>query len=228
MKRIDMEAAIFLTCGLAMACSVPAVEQGHIGGGLQTNEEEGLVLHVLAPDHTGFTLDAQPSLYWYISKTTANPIMFTLTVRTPAGREAILGKPLDPPIQPGVQQIRLKDYGLNLELGVQYMWFVWIMMGPEPSSKNIVASGLIERIPFSFLLPHPPRIMSCSDYQGSWAAACFSEAANRYAEVGIWYDAITSISEAIEKNPADPILRKKRAFLLEQIGLKEVAKYDNP
>ena len=47
-----------------------------------------------------------------------------------------------------------------------------------------------------------------------------------YAEEGIWYDAITTISEWIEANPRDNTLRLLRATLLDQVGLPAVADYD--
>ena len=47
-----------------------------------------------------------------------------------------------------------------------------------------------------------------------------------YAENGIWYDAIGSVSEQIEAAPHDATLRVQRAALLEQVGLSEVADYD--
>ena len=54
------------------------------------------------------------------------------------------------------------------------------------------------------------------------------QAVFRYAEAGLWYDAIATISEMIEKTPDDRKLRKQRASLLQQVGLWEVARYDNP
>ena len=48
----------------------------------------------------------------------------------------------------------------------------------------------------------------------------------RYAAAGIWYDAIKAISEQIEASPDDISLRCKRAFLLKQVNLSEIAKYD--
>ena len=47
-----------------------------------------------------------------------------------------------------------------------------------------------------------------------------------YAEAGIWYDALQSLSDLIQANPGDKVLRETRADLLEQVGLHEVAEYD--
>ena len=47
-----------------------------------------------------------------------------------------------------------------------------------------------------------------------------------YAESGLWYDALASVSQAIEHAPREARLRELRAGLLEQVGLREAATYD--
>ena len=53
-----------------------------------------------------------------------------------------------------------------------------------------------------------------------------AEAATRYAEAGVWYDAIMAITDRIRANPANKELREQRAAFLDQVGLSEVAKND--
>lgn len=43
-----------------------------------------------------------------------------------------------------------------------------------------------------------------------------------YAEEGLWYDAITTVSDLIAANPGNDALRAQRTALLEQVGLKAV------
>ncbi|RLC24465.1 MAG: hypothetical protein DRH56_06625, partial [Deltaproteobacteria bacterium] len=80
---------------------------------------------------------------------------------------------------------------------------------------DILAAGGIERVAFQ------------NDLKKKIQAANAVEAASIYAETGIWYDALTSLSSAIAKNPGDNDLVRERAFLLEQIGLSEAARYEN-
>ena len=47
-----------------------------------------------------------------------------------------------------------------------------------------------------------------------------------YAENGVWYDSLDELSQSIQKKPADKKLRKVRASLLKQGGLKSVAAFD--
>src|SRR5262245_53634443 len=56
---------------------------GRVGGGTRGIQREVFVLSVLAPDHSGFTTSEQPSLYWFISKSTSLPV--ELTVMDPQG-----------------------------------------------------------------------------------------------------------------------------------------------
>ena len=53
-----------------------------------------------------------------------------------------------------------------------------------------------------------------------------TEKAAIYAETGIWYDSLSSISNAIDKHPEARNLHQQRASLLERIGLPEVALYE--
>jgi len=188
-----------------------SIPKGRVGGGIRGGD--GPALYVLAPDHVGFTKDEQPSLFWYLSKTTSLPLEFTLI----DGRavKPIIETKLKAPAQPGVRRISLKDLGIKLEPGVQYKWFITLQVGAEASSKDVVAGGTIERIPFLEALPHLEVPKN-------------GEAVFRYAEAGLWYDAIATISEMIDKAPDDRKLRKQRASLLQQVGLWEVARHDSP
>jgi hypothetical protein len=96
---------------------------------------------------------------------------------------------------------------------VQYKWYVTLLQGPEASSKDIVAGGVIERLDLLEALPHLDVTKT-------------EDKVRRYAEAGIWYDAIRAISEQIEASPNDVRLRCKRASLLKQVKLSEIAKYD--
>ncbi len=186
--------------------------KGRVGGGIRGGD--GPALYVLAPDHVGYTKDEQPLLFCYLSKSTSFPLEFTF-IDSRAVRP-ILEMRLKAPVQPGIHRLSLKDYGVKLEPGVQYKWYVTLLLGPEASSKDIVAGGTIERIPFIEALA----IHLSSAKNG--------DAVFRYAEAGLWYDAIATLSEMIEATPDDRKLKRQRAALLQQVGLWEIARYDSP
>ena len=52
------------------------------------------------------------------------------------------------------------------------------------------------------------------------------ERAKRSDEAGLWYDEVMAISDLIEAAPTDMNLRRKRASLLEEVKLSDVAAYD--
>jgi hypothetical protein len=74
-------------------------------------------------------------------------------------------------------------------------------------SRDILAGGAIQRV-------NPSGEMAARLGQ-----ARREELPSIYAEAGLWYDALTAMSELIESAPDDAGLRRQRAALLTQIGL---------
>jgi Domain of Unknown Function (DUF928) len=184
---------------------------GRIGGGtrgLSTLPK----LDVLAPNHVGLTTQSQPHLYWYLSKSTTIPI--ELTVIDTQGVSPLLEVRLQPSNPPGIQQVRLADYGIHLRKGIRYHWFVALILDAQARSKDVIAGGLIKHIEPSEAL----RI--------KLAQADKTQRPYLYAEAGVWYDAVAAISDQIDKAPNDPKLRQRRTALLEQVGLEDIVVYE--
>jgi hypothetical protein len=188
---------------------------GRVGGssrGEDCSSGKDLMLSVLVPDHTGLTVRDQPSLYWYLSGSTTCPI--ELTIRDDQAIQPLLEKRISAPVHPGVQRIQLADYNIHLPLDVPYRWYVALVVDPERRSKDIITGGVIERVAF------PEALRAQLDRGGK------TQAPSIYAQEGLWYDALTSISELIDAAPNDRVLRQQRASLLEQVGLPEIAEQD--
>lgn len=203
---------------LAAAASVPVYTPpkrgapgGRIGGGSRGIQRDGFSLAVLAPDHTGLTSMAQPTLYWFVSSDLASTSV-ELTVMDPQGIQPLLEIRLPPPLKTGVHSFRLADHGVRLSPAVPYRWFVALVMDPDRRSKDILAGGFIE------LVPMPAGLGQ------KIASANKDELPRLYAEAGLWYDAIAAISQLVEAAPGNDALRRQRTALLEQAGLIEVAK----
>lgn len=184
--------------------------QGRVGGGSRGPGDERPVLLLLVPDHTGLTIQESPDLFWYISPLPDHPI--ELTVNDVAKIEPLIEVRLERPAQPGIQRIRLSDYGLHLKPGVTYDWFVALVVDPDSRSKDIIAGGWLERI-------EPSR-----ELEQKRQRAATTELPFIYASAGIWYDALQTLSDLINASPDDPVLRQQRAALLEQVGLTAAAK----
>jgi len=182
-----------------------------VGGGTRGMGDRPHLV-ILAPDHTGMTVQAQPTLYWYLSRPATTHL--EVTVINDNSIDPVLEKTLPSARSAGIQSVDLGKHGVNLKPGVEYRWFVALVPDNNQRSNDIIASGTIQRTSASSSLKS--RLAS---------AASASARASAYAEEGIWYDAIDTLSTAIDKQ-GDSSLRQQRAALLEQIGLNEVAEYD--
>ncbi len=184
--------------------------KGRVGGGTRgPGKNELPFLAVAAPNHLGLTMQKQPRLYWFLSKLTTYPIEFTLTEY--GAVKPLIEERVKSPEKAGLQCVRLADYGIELRWDVQYKWFVAIIMDPARRSKDILAGGMIECI------TQPDSLHVRLEKAGE------DRAPHIYAEAGLWYDAFTAISDLIEKSPTNSALRRMRASLLEQVGLREIA-----
>jgi hypothetical protein len=166
-------------------------------------EGKATILQILAPDHSGLTLQSQPTLYWYASKPTA--VRFSI-----AAIEKNTAKPLlevDIKKAAGIQQLSLGKHGISLQPELSYQWSVVEVLDKGKQSTTTIASGIIERI-------KPGEGLS-SRIKNSHG----TELVDVYAIEGIWYDALETISSMIDKSPEDQKLIAIRNSLLEQVGL---------
>jgi len=152
------------------------------------------VIHALTPEHVGLTAKPQPTLYWYLSEPTVQPLLFTLLVTDGKSIQTMIAEPLPRPARPGVQRIRLKDYGITLREKDTYQWSVVLLTQQEGSTRTMETQATLE-------------FLNCKGLEGSNGCS------------GFWYDNLEAISEAIEKEPGDKTLRAQRAELLKQGGL---------
>lgn len=193
----------------------PIGPRGRIGSGIRGGGDKGPAISALVPNHVGFTRQAQPDLFWYLSETTSIPLEFTLVDSRVI--RPIIETRIKSPARPGVQRISLNDFGIKLLPGVQYKWFITLVIDPEDASRNIYAGGIIERMDF---------VDSLTFFKVPLAYAATKETVRAFAEEGLWYDAMMASSELIDASPSDLSLRCQRAFLLKQVNLMDVAKYD--
>jgi hypothetical protein len=178
------------------------------GGASRGEQDSGLILSVLAPESTGLTSRAQPTLYWYSSKGVAPLLEFTLNDE----------KSIKPLVETKVNASQLGIHSLRLNYtlkpDVEYQWAIAAVADSNQRAGDVIASGTIKRA-------QPSATLAAQLNGASKPRLPFL-----YAEAGFWYDAIATLSEQIDANPADRGLREQRAALLEQVGLKAAAAYD--
>lgn len=192
--------------------------RGHRGLG-----ENTVVLNVLAPNHTGHTIHSQPVLYWSISEVLDKPLKLTMVYTDfTLGIEPVIETEIKAPQTKGIQRLDLAEVDWKtpekeLKPEIEYQWSISIVMDASQSTNDIVSSGTIKRVSPQVAKQITAKVVSSTEEQ----AQAFS-----YAEQGIWYDAIDTLSKLIMKQPSDQKLRSYRATLLEQVGLGNLAKQD--
>lgn len=166
-------------------------------------------ISTIAPEHEGLTTRAQPTLYWYISASTDVRIDFTLI--EDEATDPLIEITLNGPVQRGIHALRLADFGLELDTGARYSWYVSMIPDPHRRSNDVVAAAALRRV------------VATAELERALADAV--PAYQAYAENGIWYDGISSLDAAIRASPDDPELSAQLVALFEQVGLSVPADY---
>ena len=182
---------------------VAGAPKTRIGGGVRGNDVELLAmpkLDVLTPEQTGYTTQASPSLYYYVSEDTQLEFEFTLN----KNEQTLFETRVTTYLEKGINQVSLKELGLKLDEGVEYEWNVAVIPDPTQGSLDVTSTGTIKRV------------------KAQKKMANYEE----YAENGIWYDMLEDLNGKIEGKPADSKLRKERVDLLKQVGLTEVSQFE--
>ncbi|MCC7049233.1 MAG: DUF928 domain-containing protein [Alphaproteobacteria bacterium] len=167
-------------------------------------------LKLLAPEHVGLTVSAQPTLYMYVAEPGRIQILITRTAD--AGAAPLASGRIEVKDGPGIWPLRLADLKSSLEPGVEYR--VTLMFFDRASSVRATETVLMQRV------GEPPELTLMT------AGAGPASRARSYASAGIWFDAREAVSAAIAAAPSAPGPRSDRAALLEQAGLPEIAKLD--
>jgi len=149
----------------------------------------------------GHTVFAQPSLFWYIDGSPGRAKQFVFTLMDEEGIDPLVEARLAAPKHSGIWRIRLADYGVRLAPGAEYEWSIALIADPAHRAKDIVSSGYIRRV------AAPEKLK-----RGQAGV-------DTYAGLGLWYDALESISDSIDAAPGDPVLRRQRNALLHQVKL---------
>lgn len=189
-----------------------------VAGGINRgNHDESLSVTVIAPDHTGLTTLAQPTLYWYASRPIAGTV--ELTIQDEQATQPLLESKLKLNNQAGLIPVRLSELGVRLSAEHEYRWSIAIVSDANQRSRDVVTSGFVKRVAAGDSLRK--RLANPSGTDPSGANPVFA-----LAEEGLWYDALAKLSEQIDQAPRDEQLRRQRAALLEQIGLPVIAEFD--
>ncbi len=162
----------------------------------------------LASEHTGWTTTPSPVLWYYISS--AWPVKLLFTLNKPKAPEPLVEKKLDAPESEGMYRIDLAAYNVKLEPGVDYEWFVAIILDPRERSADFLASATIRYV----------------EPSGELAGRIKNTPEDRlhflFAENGYWYDAIANVCRLSNSGE----FGKHRLALIDQANLPPVVQYE--
>jgi len=189
---------IFLSSQLVLSTDVVASDfrpkvsgapSRRVGGGTRGINEMIPFLVTLAPENTGETTNAQPTLYWYVSRIINKPFKFTITKSNP-----VEDSDFDPLLEvdikklaSGIQSVSLAEHNISLQPDVEYDWSIAIVMDTKRRSNDITATGTIKLV--------------------------------ESADKETWYDNFASLSSSLANTPDNKDLIQQREVLIKQVGL---------
>lgn len=161
---------------------------------------------LLVPEHVGRTILEQPSLFWYVSNTTRQPTVFTLSINDQIN--PLLELNIGSPVKAGVHKLDFKEHNIRLVAGKIYDWSVSINENADTaSSGDLVARAFIQRV------EETDKLASIATETDPLKKAL------AYAQNGIWYDAFTTLSQKTADDALRQQLSRQMTALLKQVGI---------
>ena len=151
-------------------------------------------IYLLSPEHTGLTTQEQPSLFWFMDRPAGN-VKMELTVLQDKNPQPLVEIPLDAS-KSGIQRVDLSTTACKLTAGQEYQWVVALIPDDAHRMNDVTRSAVIRRI-------DPPEPL----VEKMLTLGSTVDRAVEYAKSGIWYDALSAVSDQIDAAPTDPAVR---------------------
>jgi hypothetical protein len=178
-----------------------APARDRVGAGITRGSTAQPTPLALAPEHVGLTVTASPSLFWHIDALPSEEVALIFTITDDSSVTPLAEIDLDAPSGAGIQRLRLTDHGIQLAPEVEYMWSIALVTDANNRSADIVSTGFIRRVA-------RPKALTTESQSGV-----------EFAQAGIWYDALESLSDDVDDHPEDRKARFLRSSLLRQVEL---------
>lgn len=157
-------------------------------------------------NHIGQTLSKRPTFLAYVAG--AKSAEFTLV--EPNVEKPLLVKTVTPDAQ-GIVRVELPESLPDLAIGKNYRWSVAVVCNPNRRSGDVFAQSWIQRVEPSAALTQK---LSTTNSK--------LEQARVYAEAGVWYDAIATLTQANQADPNNSIIRSDLSALLSQVQIRNI------
>jgi hypothetical protein len=112
-----------------------------VGGGTRS-AGANVELALLAPEHTGRTAQASPTLYWWISGAHSGEFEFVIMNRDAIEPDLRVRRQLT--LAAGIHAFDLGSEDFALQPGVSYQWSVALIRDPDRRSRDIVGLATLE------------------------------------------------------------------------------------
>ncbi|HEY9638604.1 MAG TPA: DUF928 domain-containing protein [Coleofasciculaceae cyanobacterium] len=189
----------------------------------------GDVVTLLIPskDYVGQTTSSHPTFFWHLSQPVSVPIKFTLV--EPGVNEPLFEKQIDSS-PAGIMQLELPKDRPELATGRTYGWSVTLVCNARRPSANPYFYSWIERVPKTSVLEQQlaaasSKVNSPTQTHPSGNTSSDRNRALIYAQAGLWYDALLTLSKEQINNPHE-LVQTDFLALLDQVGLTEVVKQE--
>ncbi len=216
----------------------PRRSQGSGSRGCDNESLASNLVTLLIPskDYAGQTLSGRPTFFWHLSKAVSVPMQFTL-VEEKVGGKTVLEKQIDAP-KPGLIQVEFPQEQPELVPGQIYRWTVSLVCNSNRRSEDVFFQSWIQRVPIAPELEQKLTTVGLNSttvepIQASESVSRRNESsqillsrAAIYAQEGLWYDALTTLSTALNANPKDAAVQADFLSLLDQVGLSEVVQQE--
>lgn len=179
-----------------------------IGGGTRGEAVAEDDFVAIAPDHAALSAQASPSLCWYQARPTTRQRL--LVIDDGQTETPFLEAAIDEPNQGGIQCVSLARFAVALKPGIEYRWFVDVVVDREHRSKDVLSGGALV-----FAAPEQGLAGRIKDSRGPALAVLL-------AEHGYWYDAFAAVMAGGKDTPQGPVYHDFLRQLLHQAGLPGV------
>jgi hypothetical protein len=134
-------------------------------------------IEVVAPEHLGYTIKAQPVLYWRINKKVRGTIALTIEeMVSDFSFKPLLEMSASLSVKPGLHNYSLSGLKVHLEKDVDYLWTVALVCDRENRSLDIGQSGGVRYV-------DKPKGVRFKDLK-------------ELAQKGVWYDVFHRVGRA--------------------------------
>lgn len=172
-----------------------------------SSKSNASVSPVLPHTNLGLTIEARPTIFVYVPKTSAREAFFSLQDE---GKNHHHQMSVKLPSHGGVIGIQLPYDAPALQVGKNYKWSLVTICGQALEPDNPQVTGWIHRVT-------PDASLSALNSSDSL------ESVIRLAKKGVWYDTLSILAQLRQERPNDSNLAQHWHELLTSVGLGAIA-----